>query len=83
MTSGTNLHSRYHPDYLSKKRSLSDSDKSYPCNGGNRVPLLKEIVRRTDSGSRSLKPSAPARTNRRFSVASEKSKFSVNIFDRI
>jgi len=72
MTSGTNLHSRYHPDYFLKEEIPSDSNKSYPDNGGNRVPLLrKRSVYRTDSGIRSLTPSAPARTNRRLSGASE------------
>ena len=34
----------------------SDSDKSYPGNGGNRVPLLDERFHGTDSGTRPPNP---------------------------
>jgi hypothetical protein len=40
MASGTKISSRYHPDYLRFIEVPSDSNKPYPCNGGNRVPLL-------------------------------------------
>ena len=67
-----------------KRKISSDSSKSYPCNGGNRVPLLKlPLVYRTDSGIRSLNASAPARTTRRLSAASTESEFSVNVFSYV
>ena len=79
MTSGTNLQIRGTTLITSERRSLSDSNKSQPVTGATGSHYLK-IVRRTDSGSRSLDPSAPAYTNRRLSAAFEKSKFSVNVF---
>ena len=46
---------RYHPA-CPFGGATSDSTKSYPDNGGNRVPLLKSLVHRTDSGTRPLNP---------------------------
>ena len=70
----------YHPDYF-QKEVTSDSSKSYPCNGGNRVSLLsRRAVHKTDSGIRPLHSSAPAHTSRRLSGASKRSEFSVIVF---
>ena len=47
---------RYHPAYLPGEIP-SDSDKSYPGNGGNRIPLLgRAPVYRIDSGTRPPNP---------------------------
>jgi len=40
MTSGTNLHSRYHPDYSPHGKSLLDFQQSLTLNAGARTPLL-------------------------------------------
>ena len=62
-------------------KSLSDSNKSQPCNGGIRVSLLRhQPVYKTDSGIRPLRSSAPACTSRRLSAASKGSEFSVIVF---
>ena len=59
MTSGTNLHSRYHPDYLPKGDPLRTSSKVLLCNGSPRAPLLRfsqgrlrnQIIPRLRTGS--------------------------------
>ena len=43
MTSGTNLHSRYHPAYSPKENLSSGSNKPYLCNGRTRTPLLTNL----------------------------------------
>ena len=58
--------------------TTSDSNKSYPDNGGSRAPLLIAFGR-ANSGIRSPRPSAPAHTNRRLSGAFEKGEFSFNV----
>ena len=78
MTSGTNLHSRYHPDYLPKGDPLRTSGKVLPCNGSPRAPLL--LFHRADSGTRSSQGSAPASTSRRLSGAHHRDKFSIHVF---
>ena len=55
---------------ISEGEITSDSDKSYPDNGGNRVPLLKAVLRlRGRLGNQTSEPAAPARTKRRLSGA--------------
>ena len=51
MTSGTNLHSRYHPGYSPKENPSSGSNKPYPCNGRTRILLLAYAFTRSTQES--------------------------------
>ena len=62
---------RYHPA-CPFGGATSGSDKPYPGNGGNRVPLLKAALRLQDRlRNQTSGPAAPARTERRLSEAPE------------
>jgi len=82
-TSGTNIHSRYHPDYFPKGKITLGLQQVPARNGGSRVSLLTQGVHKTNSGIRSRESSAPAHTNRRLSEASDSGEFSVIVFDNI
>ena len=58
----------YHPGCLPGE-AASGSDKPYPGNGGNRVPLLRRCLSRDRLGNQTPGPAAPVRTNHRLSGA--------------
>ena len=57
MTSGTNLHSRYHPGYSPEENLSSGSNKPYLCNGRARISLLAiAFTRSTQESDRQTPP---------------------------
>ena len=71
---------RYHPAYLPVGEIPSDSSKSYPGNGGNRVPLLKTFVHGTDSGTRPPNPPHRLAPNADSLEHWDREDFSFNVF---